>query len=145
MNCKNFKIRSKKYKYYHYCTLLKKEINYDDCRNCEYKEYKEYKKMKQRTTKQAKLEKERFSLFTDDLDHCIICGKPKDHLHEVFFGSHRRVSIKYGMVIPLCCFHHDLMHKSSELQKIWHIKGQNKFEEIYPDLSFIDIFDRNYK
>lgn len=78
--------------------------------------YKQYKSIRQRTTKQTKAEKNCFSLFTDDLSICIICVN---------------------------C--HSIMHKSSELQNVWHIKGQRKFEEVYPDLEFIEIFGRNYK
>lgn len=54
MQCKNLKIRTKKGVKYIYCTLQKREINYDDCRGCLQKEYKthnhcenkEYKKQK---------------------------------------------------------------------------------------------------
>lgn len=145
MNCKNLKKRQRKYKTFIYCNKLKKEIYFDNCRNCEYKEYKEYKPMKQKTTKQAKAERNRFSLFTSNLDHCILCGRDKDHLHEVFFGSNRLISIKYGLVIPVCHKCHSMIHKSSELQNIWHIRGQKKFEEVYPELDFLEIFGRNYK
>lgn len=40
MNCTFFKRRSKNYKYYFYCTKLKKEITFDDCKGCDFKEYK---------------------------------------------------------------------------------------------------------
>lgn len=145
MNCKNLKKKQRKYKIFIYCNKLKKEINFGDCRNCKYKEYKQYKPMKQRTTKQAKLENNRFSLFTSDLEHCIICGKSKDHFHEVFFGANRLNSIKYGIVIPVCFEHHSMIHKNKQLQNIWHIKGQEAFEKRYPDLDFLEIFGRNYK
>lgn len=145
MNCKNLKKRQRKYKTFIYCNKLKKEICFDNCRNCEYKEYKEYKPIKQKTTKQAKAEKDRFSLFTSNLEVCIVCGKPKEHLHEVFFGSNRQVSIRYGLVIPVCSNCHRMIHNDSNLQDMWHIRGQEIFEKTYPSLDFVSIFGQNYK
>lgn len=40
MNCKNLKFRTKNRTKYIYCSILKKEITYDNCKNCEHKEYK---------------------------------------------------------------------------------------------------------
>lgn len=156
MNCKNLKIRTKKGKRIFYCSLLKKEITFDCCRGCINKKYKEYKKLeskteiKQRTYKQAKAEKNRFSLFTNDLNHCIICGKPNINLHEIFYGKNRQNSIKYGLVIPLCCEkHHDQVncrgiHFEPELCDKWQKIGQTKFNEIYPKLDFLEIFHEDY-
>lgn len=182
-NCKNLKHRTrtknKRRTVYLYCTELKKEITFDDCRGCEYKEYKsnssQMKKctknngncafqekktpklskkvqIKKKSSKLAKLERERQSLFTDDLEHCIICGKSPVNKHEIFYGSgNRQKSMKYGLVIPLCtCEHHNQVeckgiHFDTQLQDEWHKKGQTKFEEVYPDLVFIQIFGREYK
>lgn len=127
-----------------------------NCANCPYKEYKSNSSnstnLKIRTSKQAKLEKKRTSLFTDDLDHCIICGKSPVNLHEIFGGSrNRKNSIKFKLVIPLCtCEHHNQVeckgiHFNKELRKEWQIKGQLKFEKTYPNLKFEDIFRKNYK
>ena len=86
MNCKNLKIRTKKGKKFGYCTLYQKEVPIFSC-ICNNKEYKRYKTLKSRTNKQAKKEKERFSILTNDLEHCILCGQKKDNLHEVFGGE----------------------------------------------------------
>ena len=142
--CKYLRQRQKKYKWYGYCTKYKKEVSLF-CKSCEKIEYKEYKSINKRTTKQAKAEKNRFSLFTSDLNICIVCGKTKEHLHEVFFGSNRQVSIRYGLVIPVCSKCHRIIHNDSNLQKLWHIRGQEIFEKTYPDLDFVSIFGQNYK
>ena len=145
-----------------YCKVKNKEIRLSECSCCEYKEYKtrDYTKslksnsyqMKNKSNKLAKLERDRFSLFTDDLEHCIICGKSPVNKHEIFYGSgNRQKSMKYGLVIPLCtCEHHNQIeckgiHFDTELQDEWRKKGQALFEEAYPDLDFIQIFGRNYK
>lgn len=151
MNCKHFKVRRKKGKIYYYCSILKKIITYEDCKHCEQKEYKQYKAIKQRTYKQVKKEKNRFSVFTKDLEHCIICGQPHINKHEIFFGRNRNTSIKYGFVIPLCdSFHHDQVnctgiHFDTELCLEWQKKAQMYFEKnIDTREEFISIFGTNY-
>ena len=145
MKCKHLKTRSKKYRYYNYCTKLKKEIQYNDCKNCKYKEYKTYKPLRQKTNKQTKLEKTRFSLFTDDLSKCYFCGKPKNDIHEIFGGRNRANSMKYGLCLPICRGCHKTYQNDRVFNEIWHIRGQSKFEEVYPDLEFLDVFKKYYK
>lgn len=168
MKCKYFKTRKKDNKrekrIYNYCSLLREEITYCQCWECVNKEshlpnaskmdktykLKQKSPLKKRTSKQAKKEKNRFSIFTDDLEHCIICGLPNVNKHEIFGGRNRTNSIKYGLVIPLCTKrHHNQIEKKGIhfdeiLKQEWHKKGQTKFNEVYPDLNFIDIFFRNY-
>ena len=161
----NLKCRKQGFNKY-VCKKTNKEIKLCDCRDCPYKEYKDnnyvktlqkkYKKLqssaelKKKSNKLAKLERNRFSLFTDDLEHCIICGKSPVNKHEIFGGRNRLNSIKYGLVIPLCtCKHHDQVnckgiHFDKKLQDEYHIKGQLKFIESYPNLVFEDIFKKNY-
>lgn len=143
MNCKYYRTRTKKYKKYGYCTKYKKEVSLF-CKECNTIEYKGIKQIKKRTNKQAQAEKNRISIFTDNLDHCIICGKKKDNLHEVFFGRNRQLSIEYGLVIPLCIECHREMHRNIELQDVWHKNGQVIFEKTYPELNFLTIFRKNY-
>jgi len=153
-----------------YCKKKDKEINIKECSNCIYKEYNKkctmivqngtfekqkctisaknrhkMQEMKKKSSKLVKLERNRFSLFTDDLEHCIICEKKKDNLHEVFFGRNRQNSMKYKMVLPLCFEHHREMHDNMILQNEYKKRGQVLFEETYPDLDFIEIFGRSYK
>ena len=90
------------------------------------------------------LEKNRFSILTDDLSKCYICGKPKDHLHEIFFGKNRVNSMQYGCVAPLCYKCHNLIHKNNELNIMLKKECQQKFEEIYPDKDFLNIFHKYY-
>lgn len=46
--------------------------------------------------------KKRYSIITDDLTHCIECGRTDVELHEVWYGANRKLSIEDGLVIPLC-------------------------------------------
>ena len=141
------------------CKKQKKIINIKECNNCKLKEYKkctEFLKnsanstlksngLHNKSAKLAKLERNRFSLFTDDLEHCIICKRKKEHLHEIFFGSNRKKSMQYNFVIPLCHECHAEMHRNKEWQEYWHVKGQEYWEEnIGTRQEFIKIFEKNY-
>lgn len=156
------------------CKKKNKIINIKECNNCKFKEYKctkiqknsanstfknttlynksakltnchVSKKIRQKSTKLARLEKNRFSVFTDNLDHCIICRAKKDHLHEIFFGSNRQKSMQYGFVIPLCHECHAEMHRNQEWQKYWHKKGQEYWEEFIGSREeFIEVFGKSY-
>lgn len=145
MNCKYFKIRSKKNKKYCYCTLLKRKVSFSCYRECDNKEYKQFKSLNNRTTRQSKLENSRTaSLFTDNLNICYLCGCKKEHLHEVFFGRNRVNSIKYGLFIPVCENCHRKCHKDVSLIDSLHKKGQLLFISNYPMLEFIDVFKTDY-
>ena len=156
------------------CKKQKKIINIRECNNCKYKEYKctEFsknsanvtlksstlhnksakltnchvsKKIRQKSSKLTRLERNRYSVFTDDLDHCFTCKRKKEHLHEIFFGSNRKKSMQYGFVIPLCHECHAEMHRNKYWQKYWHIKGQEYWEKnIGPREEFIEVFGKSY-
>lgn len=88
---------------------------------------------------------ERFSILVDDLSTCYICGRPRDHLHEVFFGTaNRQKSKDYGLVIPLCARCHDMVHRDPKLRLKTQQKAQQKFEETHSHTDFMKIFRRNY-
>ena len=151
MSCKYLRIRTKKGVHYKYCTLLKRIIT-NDCYNCMNKEYKEHKKLYtknvHKSSKITKLERNRTSIFTDDLKHCIICGNEKDNLHEIIYGRNRLNSMKYGFVIPLCFDHHvgnRGIHSNRDLDLFYRKECQKYFEENIGDrLDFIRIFGQNY-
>lgn len=46
---------------------------------------------------------------------CAICGNPQVHLHHIRFGSYRGGRQTYmGNVIPLCLYHHQLVHTNKK-------------------------------
>ena len=101
--------------------------------------------MKQKSYNLQKLEKNRKSLFTEDLKTCILCKRPAVNLHEIYEGRNRQNSMKYDEVLPVCYRCHLEIHRNSVLSSIWKVKGQIAFEKAYPDLDFLSIFGRNYK
>ena len=167
-NCKNLRQRTrtknKRRTVYLYCTELRKEITFDDCRGCEYKEYKSNSsqirktlqnncsqlqrttKMKVKSNKLAKLERDRYSLFSNDDNRCFICGSEYNLTwHEIFRGRNRHNSMRYGLCLRLCLGCHELYQEDKEFNDYWHIKGQVLFEKTYPNLYFIQIFGKSYK
>lgn len=105
-------------------------------------------KMHNKSNKLAKLERNRTSVFTDDLEHCYLCGKPREHLHEIIYGKNRINSIKYNFVIPLCANHHtgkDGIHFNKDLDLYYKRLCQIYFENnIGNRIEFIKIFGRSY-
>ena len=102
-------------------------------------------KMHNKSKKLTKLERNRASVFTDDLEHCYLCGKKKNDLHEIFGGRNRLNSIKYNLVLPLCRECHSLNQNNLFFNDYWHKQGQEYFEcNIGSREEFIAIFRRNY-
>ena len=157
--CKHLKKRKNK----PYCKLINKEITFSCCRECDKKEYKSnsnqmrnsaetlqvsvktLQKIKKKSNKLAKIEKNRYSVFTDNLINCYICGRKKDDLHEIFGGRNRRNSMKYGFILPLCRECHSLNQNNPFFNDYWHKQGQTYWEEyIGSREEFIKVFRRNY-
>lgn len=92
----------------------------------------------------------RFSILTDELDVCYVCGMERDvELHEIFFGGNRNNSKRYGLVVPLCPECHQGTHgvhgsKGHFLDMTLKEEGQVAFEKRYPATEFIKVFGRNY-
>ena len=94
-----------------------------------------------------RLEQMRYSILTKDMDHCFVCGAIKHSIHEIYFGKNRVNSMKYGCCVPLCLNHHtglEGVHNCSTLDNQLKKMCQKKFQEIYKDINFIDIFHKNY-
>lgn len=160
MKCKYFKTRKKDNKrerrIYNYCTLLKEEIIYSQCRECVNKECDlpdvgKMKKLEQksplrkRTSKQNKKEKNRFSIIYQDLNKCSKCGT--EHfveLNEVFEGAYRQTSIRLGMVAPFCHKHHQLFHNDRLFNLKYKALFQREYEKMHSHNEFMGIFKQDY-
>lgn len=147
-NCINLKIKLNRTLY---CKKRKKIITIDDCKLCKYKEYKNkpFKPLKNRTYKTIKLEKNRFSIIYSDLTKCCVKGCNSAYnqveINEVFEGSYRCRSIKYGAVCPMCKQHHDLFHKDKLFNLRYKLLFQKELISCYSLDWFIKVFGQNYK
>ncbi len=145
MKCKYHRIRSKKYQYYGYCTKFKKEVSLY-CKECKGNiEYKEQRTLKSRTNRQAKREKERFSIIYRDLTKCCNCGSKIDiEKNEVFEGSYRQTSIRYGMVCPFCETCHTQFHNDIMFNLFYKVMFEKEFLKTHSKEEFIKIFGQDY-
>lgn len=102
--------------------------------------------MRTKSKKLSKLEKERFSVFYDDLSLCMNCGSTyRMTKHEIFEGRNRINSMKYGFVLPLCIRCHQELQEDISFNDKWKKKSQMYFEEhIGTRDDFLSIFRRNY-
>ncbi len=70
--------------------------------------------------------------------------------HHVIFGTaNRKLAEKYGLKVHLCLGHHrtseEAVHVNHDMARMLQEDAQEAFEKHYPDLSFRDIFGRNFK
>ena len=106
--------------------------------------------IKKKSSKLVKLERNRFSIITNDLEHCYLCTKqgikniPKDDLHELIEGKNRQVSMKFGLVIPICRKCHEIVTNDKTLQDKLHKVAQKEFKKHYKTENFVQIFGKNY-
>ena len=101
--------------------------------------------MKKKTNKLKNLEKNRYSILTDDLSICYHCKKPADDVNEVYEGAKRITSIKLGCCIPLCRECHKLFHNHPiQFASQYEKECQRKFEELYSYEKFMSSFHYDY-
>lgn len=50
------------------------------------------------------------SIMTDDFETCYICGRPAAEIHHVLHGADKKLSEKYGLMVPLCRSCHERVH-----------------------------------
>jgi len=135
------------------CKKKKRLISICDCKNCKFKEYenaimynnKRKITLKKKTYKQSKKEKTRFSIIYKDLTKCAKCGSTYNvQKNEVYEGSKRGISIKYGFVIPLCETCHNRFHSDRQFALYYKKMFQKEFEKTHTRDEFTSIFYRNY-
>lgn len=127
------------------CKLNKTNIYITECKNCINFELRKNKGINKKTSKQIKLEKSRYSILTDDLEHCYICRFQnkkvlRDDLHEVYNGANRKRSILNGLVVPLCRKHHQNEEILSELK----VETQQIYELNHTRDEFIKLIGKSY-
>ena len=165
----NYCIYIRKRKNKPFCKLLNKEIPFSCCQECDNKEYKkdpaninikrknakirsiksiERKnvKIRSKSKKLAKIEKNRFSVFSDNANKCFLCGSIYNLTwHEIYAGRNRQNSMKYGLCLRLCLNCHEERQEDINFNEFWHKKGQSLWEtEIGSREEFIKVFRRNY-
>jgi len=69
-------------------------------------------------------------MITKYEDYCLICGKPREHVHHLVFGiAKRRLADTDGLTIPLCSEHHEHIHNDKGMMAMSRICGQLYYEK----------------
>lgn len=118
--------------------------SFNPCPKNAIKKEKTPTRIKRKSNKLAKKEKNRFSIITTDLEKCYLCKAKKEDLHEIYEGKNRQLSMKYGLVIPLCRKCHISVTNNKTLQEKLHKVGQKVFKKYYKTENFVKIFGKNY-
>lgn len=93
--------------------------------------------------------KQLWSVFTDDMNHCIYTGSPYVERHHIFGGYNRSRSEEYGFVVPLRQDLHPNGVHASQSGKLLDLKlkqmAQTYYEEnIGTREEFIKEFNKSY-
>lgn len=103
-------------------------------------------KMQRKSNKLTNLERNRYSVFSDNIERCYLCGNTyKLTWHEIYAGRNRQNSMKNGLCLRLCLNCHSKEQENSQFNDYWHKQGQLYWEEfIGTREEFIRVFRRNY-
>ena len=83
------------------------------------------------------------------MDNCFVCGSPYTEVHHVIYGTaNRKLSDKYGLIVPLCHEHHrgqTGVHLNRDFDISLKKLAQEKFNTVYgANKSFLGVFGKNY-
>lgn len=84
------------------------------------------------------------SIITNDLEHCIHCGRKAEHVHHVCEGSDKRWSEEFKLMIPMCHMCHMELHHNQEMNIYYKKKAQEAFMKTYPDKVWREYFRKSY-
>ena len=103
-------------------------------------------KLHQKSNKLAKLERNRYSVFSNDTKKCYLCDSTyKLTWHEIYAGKNRSNSMKYGLCLRMCLNCHSREQENSQFNDYWHKQGQLYWEEFIGSREeFIKVFRRSY-
>ena len=67
-------------------------------------------------------------MITEYANYCILCGRPKEHIHHCVFGvAKRKLADQDGLTMPLCDSCHRAIHQG-KMQTLSKIIGQLLYE-----------------
>lgn len=87
------------------------------------------------------------SVFTDDTEHCFVCGRPYPQIHHMMNGANKKKAEKYGLILPLCLNHHtgaEGVHSKPEKMLACRQMAQRKFEEEHTREEWLSKFGKSY-
>lgn len=103
-----------------------------------------------KSTKPIKAKRKKDTRITLTGGTCWVTGvrSAGNHIHEIFYGKNRQLSIRYGMMVDIQLEYHNMsdkgVHFNDELDSKLKKWGQTRFKELHPGLDFVQIFGRSY-
>ena len=92
----------------------------------------------------------RFSILQKEA-RCYVCGTSQNiHIHEVFFGKNRKISIEDGCCVYLCGRHHNLSNEGVHFNHNLDLQLKRTMEEKWLEYydktidDFISKYGRNF-
>lgn len=141
MACVDLLKRSRQKKIVFYCRVKKEYINFPmDCKNCSSKNFKNVG-IKKKSIKLIKLERQR-DKYLIKYGKCDFCGKYSKRLdpHEVYGGSNRQRSIRYGFIRQLC----RKCHSNEDIIEQLKEEVQKEYEKTHTREQFIALIGKSY-
>ena len=72
-----------------------------------------------------------FSIFTNDLNRCVITHTNPTHIHHIFGASNKANSEKYGFLLPLSPEYHDMSDKGIHFNRDFDLCYKRKCQEYW--------------
>lgn len=120
--------------------------SFNPCPKNTIKKEKKKTRIKQKSSKLAKLEKNRFSILQEENNKCFLCKRTFKKLdkHEAFGGSNRQKSIEHGLVYYLCRECHQKADLDKNTRQCLHNFAKEKFIKKYSEEKFLKEFGKSY-
>lgn len=100
--------------------------------------------MKTKTNKLKKLERNRYSILTDDLEKCFICGGVASDIHEIYGAGSRKISMANGFCVPLCRNCHRTITLNYGLNLRLKMICQEEYEKTHTRKDWFSLIGKNY-
>ena len=89
------------------------------------------------------------SIITDNMSECAICHRTPVEIHHIIFGTaNRELSDKFGLVVPLCAYHHregpTSVHAYAPANRYFKKIAQDKFKEVWKEYDFRTVFGKEW-
>ena len=92
-----------------------------------------------------KLSKKLWSAITDDLDHCIECGGPKEQIHHCLYGTKRKHADEDRLTVLFCASCHNRLHNTDHSLALKYMRiAQATYEESHGHAVYMERYGKNY-
>lgn len=89
------------------------------------------------------------SIITDNMSECAICHRRPVEVHHIVFGTaNRDLSEKFGLIVPLCPYHHregpTAVHAYRPANLYFKKLAQEAFKKVWKEYDFREVFGKEW-